>query len=434
MSHGQSRCQAHIGGMTYDTEILIVGGGLNGPVLALALAAGGLRVTVVDAAPARTHDRPGTDTYNAFDGRAYALAMASCRALAALGIWDRVAANAQPMLTIKASDGRAGQGAAPFFLHFDHAEIEEGPMGHMLEDRYLRTALHDAMARQPLITYRPGARVVAQDVMAQDPGGARGAAVTLDDGEQLRARLLVGCDGRTSGTAARAGIRRTGWDYGQTALVCAIDHDLPHNGIAHQFFMPAGPLAILPLPGNRSSIVWSERTATAAAIQAMSDEDYLTALRPAFGDFLGNIRLAGKRWAYPLNLTLANSFIGPRLALVGDAAHGVHPIAGQGLNLGLRDVGALAQVVVEAARRGEDIASPFVLDRYQTWRRFDTLVLALGTDAVNRLFSNDNPLLRAARDLGMGAVSALPGLRRGFIRQAAGLSGDVPRLLQGRAI
>ncbi|SDW15517.1 FAD-dependent monooxygenase [Roseicitreum antarcticum] len=415
--------------MTHETDILIVGGGLNGPVLALALASGGLRVTVVDAAPAHTHDRPGTDTYSAFDGRAYALAMASCRALKALGIWDRVADKAQPMLEIKASDGRAGQGAAPFFLHFDHAEIEEGPMGHMLEDRYLRGALHEAMAAQPLITYRPGARVVAQDT-----GGARQACVTLDDGSQLHARLLVGCDGRTSGTAARAGIRRTGWDYGQTAMVCAIDHDLPHSGIAHQFFMPAGPLAILPLPGNRSSIVWSERTATAAAIQALSDDDYLSALRPAFGDFLGAIRLAGKRWAYPLNLTLANSFIGSRLALVGDAAHGVHPIAGQGLNLGLRDVGALAQVVIEAARRGEDIASPLVLDRYQTWRRFDTTMLALGTDAVNRLFSNDNPLLRAARDLGMGAVSAIPGLRRGFIRQAAGLSGDVPRLLQGRAI
>lgn len=302
-------------------------------------------------------------------------------------------------------------------------------MGHMLEDRYLRTALKEAMAAQSLITYRAGSRVIAQDT-----SGARLATVTLDDGSQMHARLLIGCDGRTSGTAARAGIKRTGWDYGQTALVCAVAHDLPHHGIAHQFFMPAGPLAILPLPGDRSSIVWSERTATAASIMALSDDDFLTVLRPRFGNFLGDIRLTGKRWAYPLNLTLANSFIAPRLALVGDAAHGIHPIAGQGLNLGLRDAGALAQVVVEAARRGEDFASTIVLERYQQWRRFDTTMLAIGTDTVNRLFSNDNPLLRAARDLGMGAVSAMPGLRRGFIRQAAGLSGNVPRLLQGRPI
>lgn len=411
--------------MTHETDILIIGGGLNGPLLALALASGGLRVTVVDA----TAEPDPAHADAVFDGRSYALAMASCRALAGLGVWDRVAHNAQPMLEIKASDGRAGQGAAPFFLHFDHTEIEEGPMGHMLEDRYLRTALKDAMAAQPLITYRGGARVIAQDT-----SGTRLASVTLDDGSQIHARLLVGCDGRTSGTAVRAGIKRTGWDYGQTALVCAVDHDLPHNGIAHQFFMPAGPLAILPLPGNRSSIVWSERTDTAASIMALSDDDFLTVLRPRFGDFLGDIRLSGKRWAYPLNLTLANSFVAQRLALVGDAAHGIHPIAGQGLNLGVRDAGALAQVVIEAARRGEDFASDLVLERYQSWRRFDATMLAVGTDTVNRLFSNDNPILRAARDLGMGAISAMPALRRGFIRQAAGLSGDVPRLLQGRPI
>lgn len=411
--------------MTHENDILIIGGGLNGHLLALALASGGLRVMVVDA----TAEPEPAHADAAFDGRSYALAMASCRALAGLGVWDRVAHNAQPMLEIKASDGRAGQGAAPFFLHFDHTEIEEGPMGHMLEDRYLRAALKDAMAAQPLITYRSGARVIAQDT-----SGARMASITLDDGSQIHARLLVGCDGRSSGTAARAGIKRTGWDYVQTALVCAVEHDLPHNGIAHQFFMPAGPLAILPLPGNRSSIVWSERTDTAASIMALSDDDFLTVLRPRFGDFLGDIRLSGKRWSYPLNLTLANSFVARRLALVGDAAHGIHPIAGQGLNLGVRDAGALAQVVVEAARRGEDFASDLVLERYQSWRRFDTTMLAVGTDTVNRLFSNDNPILRAARDLGMGAISAMPALRRGFIRQAAGLSGDVPRLLQGRSI
>jgi 2-octaprenyl-6-methoxyphenol hydroxylase len=235
--------------------------------------------------------------------------------------------------------------------------------------------------------------------------------------------------------AARAGIGRTGWGYGQTALVTAVAHAADHQGVAQQYFMPSGPLAILPLPGGHlSSIVWSEADAQAKAIQALSDGDYLEALRPRFGDFLGDISLAGERFTYPLSLTLANSFVVPRVALVGDAAHGVHPIAGQGLNLGLRDVGALAQVLIEAARRGEDIGAVDVLERYQTWRRFDSTALALGMDGVNRLFSNDNPVLRLGRDLGMGLVNAVPGLRRGFMRQAAGLSGEVPRLLAGRAI
>ncbi|MBR3371464.1 MAG: FAD-dependent monooxygenase [Rhodobacteraceae bacterium] len=408
--------------MTYDADILIVGGGLNGPSLALALAQGGLRVIVIDALPRDT--RVGAE----FDGRAYALALASTRVLDGIGVWDNVATEAQPILQIKASDGRAGEGAAPFFLHFDHAEIEEGPMGHMLEDRYLRHALLAAMDAAPNITQMEGRRVVAQDV------DANGASVTTDDGQTVRARILVGCDGRDSAVARRAGIRRTGWDYGQTALVCAIAHDHPHHGCAHQFFMPAGPLAILPLPGNRSSIVWSERTGTAAEIHAMNDADYLTALRPRFGDFLGDIALAGKRFAYPLRLTIANSFIAPRLALVGDAAHGMHPIAGQGFNFGLRDVAALAEVLILAKRRGEDISSPIVLERYQQWRRFDTMMMAVGTDSVNRLFSNDSALMRGVRGFGMGVVQSLPGLRRRFIREAAGLTGDLPRLMRGLPI
>jgi 2-octaprenyl-6-methoxyphenol hydroxylase len=343
-----------------------------------------------------------------------------------LGLWDMIADNAQPMLEIKVSDGRAGEGPlSPFHLHFDHAEIEEGPMGHMVEDRHLRQAVLEALDRNPLITRLNGSRVVAQAANTQ------GISVTLADGKTLTGRVLVGADGRKSGTAERAGISRTGWDYGQTALVCAIEHDLPHHGIAHQFFMPPGPLAILPLTGNRSSIVWSETHANAGAFHALDDNAYLDMLRPRFGDFLGEIRLAGARYTYPLNLTLANSFVAPRLALVGDAAHGVHPIAGQGLNAGLRDIAALAQVVADARSRGEDIASELVLARYQQWRRFDTATLALATDLTNRIFASDNPLLRLGRDIGMGVVNALPGLRRGFIREAAGLTGDLPELMRG---
>jgi 2-octaprenyl-6-methoxyphenol hydroxylase len=405
--------------MTHDSDLLIVGGGLNGPALALAAAQAGLSSTVIDALPEPTRKNA------AFDGRAYALALASVRLLQNLGIWHRVAENAQPMLEIKVSDGRAGEGPSPFFLHFDHAEIEEGPMGHMLEDRYLRRALIEAMAEQPLITQ------VSNDTVTAQESHATGVSVTLASGKTLTGRLLIGADGRASGTAARAGIRRTGWGYGQTALVAAIEHELPHHGIAHQFFMPPGPLAILPLPGNVSSIVWSETDATAARFAALPDADFMEVLRPRFGDFLGAITLRGARYTYPLSLTVANSFVADRLALIGDAAHGMHPIAGQGLNAGLRDVAALAQVMTEAARRGEDIAAPDVLARYQQWRRFDTATLALATDLTNRLFSNDNPLLRAARDLSMGALGHMPRLRRGFIREAAGLTGDLPELMKG---
>ena len=409
--------------MKPDADILIVGGGLNGPALALALARGGLRVAVIDTRPAPARAEAG------FDGRAYALAIASKRLLTVTGIWQRVGDKAQPIHKIKASDGLAGQGPAPFFLTFDAAEIEEGPMGFLLEDRFLYAAFWQAMAETPNITLLSGENVVAQEATTQ------GVSVTLASGKMLTGRLLVGCDGRGSGTAARAGIRRVGWGYGQTALVTAIRHDGDHQGIAHQFFMPEGPLAILPLKGgHHSSIVWSETTENAARIQALPDDEYLAALRPRFGDFLGEIALAGDRFTYPLSLSLAERFIAPRVALVGDAAHGVHPIAGQGLNLGLRDVGALAQVVIEAARRGEDIGSIPTLEAYQRWRRFDATTLALGMDTVNRLFSNDNPILRAGRDLGLGIVNALPGLRRRFIRQAAGLQGDLPRLLAGQAI
>jgi len=293
--------------MSFDTDIAIVGGGLNGPALALALASAGLGVTIVDAQATAPRMQDG------FDGRSYALALTSVRMLDGIGVWESVASHAQPMLEIKVTDGRAGEGPSPFFMHFDHAEIEEGPMGHMVEDRHLRRALMEAVA------------------------AADGSA-----------RLCVGADGRSSGTALRAGIKRTGWVYGQTALVCAVSHALPHNGIAHQFFMPPGPLAILPLTENRSSIVWSETAVNAARIHALPDAEYLDVLRPRFGDFLGEISLAGARYTYPLSLSLAHEMIAERVALAGDSAHGVHPIAGQGLNAGFRDIAALRTVICPA--------------------------------------------------------------------------------------
>ena len=401
-----------------ENDLIIVGGGLNGPALALAAAQAGLSVTIIDALPVDT--RKTRD----FDGRSYALALTSMRLLRKIGVWDLIVDHTQPMLEIKVTDGRAGEGPSPWMMHFDHAEIEEGPMGHMVEDRHLRRAFLDAMAQSDLITQLSGETVVAQEI------GAAFATVTLASGQTVSGRLLIGTDGRNSGTATRAGIKRTAWGYDQTAIVCAVAHEKPHDGIAHQFFMPGGPLAILPLTENRSSIVWSETTEKAAAIMAKDDAGFLDALRPAFGSFLGEISLAGKRFTYPLGLSLAASFVSDRVALVGDAAHGVHPIAGQGLNAGLRDVAALVQVITESRARGEDIGGAQALARYQQWRRFDTATLAVATDTFNRLFSNDNPLLRAARDIGMGLINSAPALRRTFIREAAGLTGDLPTLMK----
>ena len=396
--------------MDRSADAIIIGGGLNGPLAALALRAAGLEAVVLDAAPAPAPDRP-------FDGRAYALSLASVRMLRALDIWDAVAPHAQPIEAIRASDGRAGEGAGRHVLAFDAAEMGEGPMGHMVEDRHLRPALHAAVA------VRHGARVVDQA-----PG-----RVVLEDGEALEAPLLVGCDGRGSGTAERAGLRRVRRDYGQTALVCAVAHERPHEGTAHQFFMPPGPLAILPLTGNRSSLVWTEARGVAEDLNALPDADYLDLLRPRFGSFLGGLELIGARGTYPLTLDLATDLVGDRVALVGDAGHGIHPIAGQGLNLGFKDAAALAQVLAEARRRGEDVGARDVLARYERWRRFDATAMAVATTAVNRLFSNDDPLLRGLRDLGMGVVSRTGPLRRAFMRTAAGVAGDVPRLLRGEA-
>lgn len=408
--------------MTCDTEILIVGGGLNGPALALALGDTGFDVTVIDALPAGNRGEEG------FDGRAYALSLASQRLLQAIGVWDAVKENAQPLTEVRVSDGKPGIGAGPFVVEFERGGIDEGPAGFILEDRFLSRALTAAVRAHPKVTLIDGETVIDQAI------GPADVTVTLASGKTLTGRMIVGCDGRKSGTGTRAGIRRSGHDYGQSGLVCALEHEKPHGGIAHQLFLPPGPLAILPLPGNRCSIVWTETHDEAARVHALDDAAYMDHLRPRFGDFLGEIRLAGKRFAYPLNLTLAESYVSDRLALVGDAAHGVHPIAGQGLNAGLKDVGALAEVLTLARRRGEDFGRIDVLERYQRWRRFDVAAMVAATETANAVFSNDNAILRVGRGIGLGVINALPSLKRFFMREAAGLTGDLPRLMQGRQI
>ncbi|MEM6322041.1 MAG: UbiH/UbiF/VisC/COQ6 family ubiquinone biosynthesis hydroxylase [Pseudomonadota bacterium] len=407
--------------MSQIYDVVIIGGGLNGTALALALGQAGLSVALIERLP------PGVMADPAFDGRSYSLAQGSTNILGGLGIWDNIVDLAQPIEKIVVSDGHAGQGPSALSLAFDGAELESGPPGHLLEDRHLRRAIQAAL-EQTGVTQISGA-AVANHVVAHAEAWAE-----LDSGDRVRGRMIVGADGMGSPVAARSGISRMEWSYGQTSFSCAIEHTNPHHGVAHQFFMPPGPLAILPLRGNRASIVWTENERSAHRIASLDDEGYLALLKPRIGDFLGSFKLVGQRYAYPVPLSIARRFHASRVALIGDAAHRVHPIAGQGLNAGLKDVAALAEVVVDAARRGEDFGSRSVLARYEQWRRFDVASLALATDSVNRLFSNDNALIRFGRDLGMGLIGQLPTLRLAFMREAAGLTGDLPRLSRGLAI
>lgn len=404
-----------------DSDVLIVGGGLAGLPLALACAQGGLSVTVVDALD------PATATDAKFDGRVSAIAFASCRMFDRLGVTKHLQGQMQPINDIMVSDGRVRDGASPLFLHFDHKEIGDEPLGNLIENRHIRIAL------QKTIEAESAVRLIAPQTVARVDYGA-GVKATLANGDTVTARLCFAADGRNSPTREAAGIRTVGWDYGQTGIVCTVEHELPHEGVAQEYFLPGGPFAILPMVGNQASLVWTEKTADAKAILALGDAAFAEEMRARFGDYLGRCAPTGPRWSYPLTLQLARDYVRPRLALVGDAAHGIHPIAGQGLNLGLRDVAAAAEVVVDAARLGLDIGALDVLERYQRWRRFDNVALSLLMDGLNRLFSNDIGPLRLARDLGLGIVNELPPLRRFFMRHAGGAVGDLPRLLKGEAV
>jgi len=406
---------------TTDTDVALIGGGLNGAALALALAREGFTVRVFDAAPLDTRSDDG------FDGRATAIAAGSRSLLRALGVWERVADTVEPISDILVSDGRVSEGASPLFLHLDHREVGDEPFGTLVENRFLRRALYDAVAEEAAIEHVAPARVERVEY------GTGRAILHLEGGAQHRARLAVACDGRRSRVAREAGVRYTGWDYDQTGIVCTVEHEQPHRGVAHEYFLPSGPFAILPLKGNRSSLVWTERKDIATAAMALDEAGFEAEVARRFGAFLGAVTVTGPRWSYPISLSLAHDYVKPRLALVGDAAHGVHPIAGQGLNLGFKDAAALAETLGEAARRGEDIGDLNVLRRYERWRRFDNTAMALGMDALNRLFSNDIGPLRLARDVGIAAVGRVGPLRRMFMRQAAGMTPGLPRVMQGNA-
>src|SRR6202161_2328233 len=406
--------------MSVQRGIVIGGGALAGLGLALALRQGlgpDLPIIVAD---------PALDTRPSRDPRATAIVAACRRLFETIGVWNDVAGGAQPILDMVVTDSKMEDAARPTFLTFS-GDVEPGePFAHMVENRYLIDALV-----QHAVTQGIDLRGLAvSDFAARSDG----VAVTLSDGNIIEASLLVAADGARSKLRERAGIATHGWDYDQSGIVVTVGHERDHHGRAEEHFLPSGPFAILPLTGKRSSLVWTEKRSEAARIVAFSEDEFHGELEQRFGLHLGEIKVLDKPRAFPLGYFVARSFVGERLALIGDAAHVIHPIAGQGLNMGLKDVAALAEVVVDAARLGIDLGQADVLHRYQRWRRFDTMAMGLATNSLNLLFSNKSTLLRTVRDIGLGLVDRTPPLKNLFIRQAAGLSGEVPRLLKGEAL
>jgi 2-octaprenyl-6-methoxyphenol hydroxylase len=397
-------------------ELLVVGGGLAGMTLALAASSAGIVTALVD------RQAPEALLAPAFDGRTTALAWGAQQILATLGLWSDLAAEAGPIAEIRVADG-----GSRLFLHYHHDLVGDHALGFIVENRVLRRVLLTHLARQPCLTHLAPASVrgVTQDGLA---------VATLEDGRVVRAQLVAAADGQSSPLREAAGIRSLAWSYPQTGIVCTVRHEAPHRGVAVEHFLPAGPFAILPMTGQRSSIVWTERADRAPALLALDEPGFAGELARRFGDHLGQLEPEGPRWSYPLSFLLAARYAAPRLALVGEAAHVIHPIAGQGFNLGIRDAAVLAEAIVDARRLGLDIGSGAVLARYAAQRRFDALLLAGVTDGLNRLFSNDVAPLRLARDLGLATVDRVPPLKRLFMRHAMGVVGDLPRLARGERL
>jgi 2-octaprenyl-6-methoxyphenol hydroxylase len=413
----------------FDADVIVAGAGMAGATLALALKSGGLEPILVDPVVFETQTAP------TFDGRASAIAFACFRQWRTNGAGAAIEPHAQRIEQILVTDGRApgaAQGApSPAYLRFDSAEIADRsggePLGYMVENRHIRANLARAVVDA-------GIRVEAPARVAAVETGPAGASVTLEDGRVLRAPLVVGSDGRRSQVREAAGIGVVGWPYPAVGVVATVKLEHPHNGVAHEHFLPSGPFAILPLTGDRASLVWTEKAARGKALAEARAEVFHAHLQRRFGDFVGRAELDGARFVYPLAMELAEAMTAPRIALLGDAAHGIHPIAGQGLNLGLKDAAALAETLVDAARLGEDIGSEAVLERYARWRRFETVTMSAATDLFDRLFSNDLAPVRLARDLGMALVNRIGPARRYFMQSAGGAAGDLPRLLRGEAL
>ena len=404
-------------------DIVIIGAGLAGLATAIGLVRHGFTVALVDRQDPRDMTDPG------FDGRASAIAYASSKLLAGIGVWEVLDPYAQPILEIRVSDG-----PSLMHLHFDHAALvaengtPQGPLGFMIENRHTRIALTD------LLQSAEGLDVFAPNGVTSIKRDSGGVTIELQNGDPINASLLLGIDGRNSFVRKHAGLTATQWMYDQVGIVCAIEHEESHAGIAHERFLPSGPFAILPLTGNRSSLVWTEKTRHADAIMALGPRAFRAEVAKRVGDFIGHVDVVGGRWCYPLGLSYASDYIAPRTALLGDAAHAIHPIAGQGLNMGLRDVAALLEILVDARRDGLDIGGADTLERYKEWRRFDNATLIGVTDVLNRLFSNDIAPIRLARDLGLAAVNQIPPLKNFFMSHARGTVGSLPKLLKGERL
>ena len=413
----------------HEADVLVAGAGMAGATFALGAAHAGLRPLLIDPLPFEVQTDAG------FDGRASAVAFACLRQWRVLGAAGRLEPFAGRIDEILVTDGRtpgaASGKASPAFLHFVAEEIADRcdgePLGWMIENRRIRSALAETVREAGIEVLAPAA--VAS--VTVEPGRA---VVRLKDGRELAAPLVVGAEGRGSIVREAAGIGVVGWDYRQSGVVATVRMAHPHGNVAHEYFLPSGPFAILPLTENRASLVWTEAPRRAEALKTASPEAFAAHLQRRFGEFLGGLEVLGPRFVYPLGFSLAERMSGPRIALLGDSAHGMHPIAGQGLNSGLKDAAALAEVLADAARRGEDIGSEAVLERYGRWRRFDNVMLMAATDAFTRLFSNDQPLVRVVRDAGMALVNRVGPARRFFMQEAGGGVGDLPRLLRGEAL
>lgn len=392
----------------HQSDIVIIGGGMVGLTTAIGLEQSGFSVTVVDRMP------KATAVDDRFDGRASALAYAPSLLLQALGIWDYLQDHAQPILDIRVTDGSP---ASLMHIHFDHTQLGDGPLGYLVENQHIRAALHQRADKSSGLTWLDG-----QSVTDIERGSGH-MTVTLEDGKTISASLLIGADGRQSLVRKWADFPLTEWAYKQTAIVCTIEHEQPHSGIAHEKFLPSGPFAILPLTGNRSNIVWSEKSHLAPTIMNLSDAAFNSELQRRVGDCLGKVSAIGGRWSWPLKLHSCDHFIADRITLVGDACHGMHPIAGQGLNLGLRDVAALIEVLTNHARAGMDIGSMTTLGDYQQWRRMDNTTLLAVTDGLTRLFSNNNPVLKPMRRAGLAVANQIPSAKKFFMAHARGTFG-----------
>ena len=399
------------------TDVLIVGGSLIGGTLACTLATGGLKSIVIDKAFISEQDT------QQFDGRATAIAYTGKNLLEAINIWPSLKNHAAPILDIRVADQNS-----KFFLHFDHTHLTGEPLGYMVENRILRRAIFRESKKFPEINYLMPVELVEIDRRIE------GITTRLEDGRIIHSALIVGSDGRGSSVREHANIPVTQWSYKQTSIVCTVNHEKPHDNIAHEHFFAPGPFAILPLTGRRSSIVWTEDREQAQLLLSLPHDEFLEELSLRFGDFLGSLKIVGPKSHFPLSLHYAKNCTARRLALVGDSSHGLHPVAGQGLNMGFRDVAALAEVLVDTYRLGLDIGTPNCLKQYERWRRFDNTLMLAATDGLNRLFSNNISSIQLMRNLGLAAVNASGGLKKLFMRQAMGLTGNLPRIMKGETL